>query len=142
MEKVKKLLENTALKATPQRLSILKEIIKSGHIDLDSIYKNLSKSFPSMSLATVYKNIHTLKKHHLIKELSIENEKSKYEIAAQKEHSHFVCTQCGSVIDVEVDKKDLLAQVENNANNFDVQSCDVYFYGVCEKCKNSAKRSN
>ncbi len=140
MEAIKKLLEHTQLKVTPQRLAILKEISKYGHIDLDSIYKNLSKAFPSMSLATVYKNLHILKEEKVIKELNIDNAKNKYEIAAQPKHHHFVCKQCGQVTDIFLDMSQIEEQVRNNG--FDVDHCEVYCYGVCDKCREKKKNSN
>jgi len=137
MENVKDFLKNTPLKATPQRLAILKEIQEAGHIDLDSIYKNLSESFPSMSLATVYKNIHMLKKYGVIRELTISGAKSKYEIAYQKPHHHLICKVCGSVMDVEVDTSFLKQQLKN-LKGFDVSNCDIYCYGICEECKHKS----
>ncbi len=138
MEKIKKLLEGTPLKATPQRLAILKEIAKFGHIDLDSIYKNLSRTFPSMSLATVYKNLHTLKEHGVIKELNINEIKNKYEIAAQKKHHHLVCKVCGEVTDIFLDTTQIAEQTKS-LEGFDVDYCEVFCYGVCSKCKEKEK---
>ncbi len=135
MENIKDLLKDTPLKATPQRLAILSEIMKAGHIDLDSIYKNLSGSFPSMSLATVYKNIHTLKKYGVIKELAISGSKSKYEIAMQKPHHHLICKICGNVIDIEVDTSFLKKQLKD-LKDFEISQCDIYCYGICSKCMN------
>lgn len=135
MEYVKELLKDTPLKATPQRLAILKEIYEAGHIDLESIYKNLSNSFPSMSLATVYKNIHTLKKYGVIKELAISGSKSKYEIAKQKPHHHLICKVCGNVIDIDIDTSFLKKQLKD-LKDFEVTNCDIYCYGICSRCKN------
>ncbi len=138
MENIKEFLRNTPLKATPQRLAILKEIQEAGHIDLDSIYKNLSESFPSMSLATVYKNIHMLKQYGVIRELTISGAKSKYEIAYQKPHHHLICKVCGKVMDIEVDTNFLKQQLKN-LKDFDVSNCDIYCYGVCEDCKHKSR---
>ena len=135
MEYVKELLKDTPLKATPQRLAILKEIYEAGHIDLESIYKNLSNSFPSMSLATVYKNIHTLKKYGVIKELAISGSKSKYEIAKQKPHHHLICKVCGNVIDIDIDTSFLKRQLKD-LKDFEITNCDIYCYGICSRCKN------
>ncbi len=134
MEKIRKLMEHAPLKATPQRLAILKEIEEAGHIDLDTIYKNISRNFPSMSLATVYKNLHLLKEHGIIKELSIEGKKSKYEIAAQPKHHHLVCKVCGEITDIFIDTDQIDAQIKQ-LEGFDVEHCEIYCYGICSKCK-------
>ncbi len=56
-----KILKENHLKITPQRLAILKEIQKFGHISIDEIYENVKESNPSMSLATIYKNLASIK---------------------------------------------------------------------------------
>lgn len=137
MENVKDFLKETPLKATPQRLAILKEIYEAGHIDLETIYKHLSDTFPSMSLATVYKNIHILKKYGVIKELAITGAKSKYELALQKPHQHLICKVCGSVIDIDVDTSFLKQQLKD-LKGFEISNCDIYCYGICSNCKNKS----
>ncbi len=141
MEKIRELLENTPLKATPQRLAILKEIHQAGHIDLESIYKNISKTFPSMSLATVYKNLHLLKEYGVIKELSLKDRKNKYEIAAQPKHHHLICKVCGEVVDVFLNTESLDSQIKN-LEGFSVEHCEVYCYGICEKCKQKMENNS
>ena len=51
------LLQSSELKATFQRINILENISKYGHISIDDIYAEVIKIHPSLSLATVYKNI-------------------------------------------------------------------------------------
>ena len=41
-----KILKDNHLKITPQRLAILKEIQKFGHISIDEIYENIKESNP------------------------------------------------------------------------------------------------
>jgi len=51
------LLKENDLKATIQRTSILQSIDKAGHINIDDIYEDVKKQYPTLSLATIYKNI-------------------------------------------------------------------------------------
>ena len=41
MQHYKEILDKSTLKATPQRLAILKELEKSGHANIDEIYENV-----------------------------------------------------------------------------------------------------
>lgn len=50
-----KILKQNNLKITPQRMAILKEIEKNGHISIEEIYENIKETHPSMSLATIYR---------------------------------------------------------------------------------------
>ena len=82
--------------------------------------------------------MHTLKEYGIIKELNIDNLKNKYEIAAQKKHHHLVCKVCGDVIDVFLDTTQIAEQTQQ-LEGFDVDYCEVFCYGVCNKCKEKQK---
>ena len=51
------LLKENDLKATFQRINILDVIDKHGHMSVENIYDEIIKVHPSISLATIYKNI-------------------------------------------------------------------------------------
>ena len=130
MQNLAKLLNNTSLKSTPQRLAILQTIDKHGHVSIDDIYNEIKPTFPSISLATIYKNINTLKEANILSEIHPQNTKSKYEITKQP-HGHFVCKKCGEVYDFDI---------QNSCNPSldvidDIETSEVYLYGVCKKCK-------
>jgi len=130
MEKLTTLLQQSSLKSTPQRLAILKTIDKYGHICIEDIYNELKSTFPSMSLATIYKNINTLKDENILSEINIQNAKPKYEIKKHS-HGHFICKNCGSIYDFEL---------QNSCNPHlneisKIEDSEVYLYGICKKCK-------
>ena len=54
------LLKNRGLKATPQRLSVLKILDSHTHPTIDELYEEICAENPSVSLATVYKNLNML----------------------------------------------------------------------------------
>ncbi len=125
------LLNKNQLKATPQRIAIIKEIMKAGHIDIHELHKRLILYFPSISLATVYKNIDTLLESSIIKELNVAHQKKKYELL-QSSHAHMVCTVCGKITDVQINTDCIVEQIKDK--KFHYHSCDVYFYGICDEC--------
>jgi Fur family transcriptional regulator, peroxide stress response regulator len=71
MYDVIQLLKDKELKATPQRISVLKELGRKTHPTMDDLYEALKKDNPSMSLATVYKNISTLKEKGVVIEVNV-----------------------------------------------------------------------
>ena len=74
------LLKSKELKATPQRLSVLKELEKKNHPTIEQLYEALREDNPSMSLATVYKNIATLKEKGVVIEVNVSDGKMRYDI--------------------------------------------------------------
>ena len=74
------LLKDYDLKVTPQRVAIVEELYTNGHMNIDEIYKKLIQRFPSVSLATIYKNINSMVERVFLSEVKIPNEKSVYEL--------------------------------------------------------------
>ena len=109
------LLKTKELKATPQRISVLKELGKKTHPTIDDLYNALKKENPSMSLATVYKNLATLKEKGVVIEVNTAEGKMRYDIYS-KPHIHLVCQQCGAIEDAEYDQSlfEYQAILENN----------------------------
>ena len=71
------LLKENDLKATIQRTSILQSIDSAGHINIDDIYEDVKKQYPTLSLATIYKNIIMMQDSNVIIEVPMNGEKSK-----------------------------------------------------------------
>ena len=129
MKNLKNLLEESNLKTTPQRLAILKELDNKGHASIEEIYETIKEMFPSISLATIYKNINALKEEGIISEICL-HQKPKFEI--QKEsHAHFVCKKCGNVKDIPFD--DIMKN--DFSKKYPEAQKELYIYGICNKCK-------
>ena len=119
-------------KVTPQRLALVEELHREGHIDIDSLYENIKKKFPSISLATLYKNINSMLESLLVKEIKISGQKSKYELT-KAEHAHIICQKCGKLEDIVIDTKALVADVEHNSH-YAITESTLQFFGVCPAC--------
>ncbi len=126
MKNLKSLLDNSSLKTTPQRLAILKEIDKKGHANIDEIYEEIKELFPTISLATIYKNINALKEEGIITEICI-HDKSKYELKKEM-HAHFICKECLKIKDIPFPTiEGFYPELEK----------ELYVYGVCVDCKDA-----
>ncbi len=129
----KEKLRNGGLKATPQRLIILEVIKNYGHIDIEEICSRVQKVLPSISVATIYKNLKTLMEAGIVEEVDLKNFKPLYEIK-ENEHIHLVCKNCKSIKDIFFSKNELQKTFENIVNK-DIDDIDVIIYYNCEKCQ-------
>jgi len=129
MKNLKSLLENSSLKITPQRLAILKELQTKGHASIEEIYTSIKEIFPTISLATIYKNITAMQEENIISEITL-FEKSKFEIK-KAPHAHFICKKCGLVKDIPLEEliKDEVDKKYPNSQK------ELYIYGICKECK-------
>ena len=129
------LLKESGLKATFQRMNMLDSIQKHGHMSIDTIYEEVVKAHPSLSLATVYKNIILMVENGVLVEVPIEGQKAKYEIC-KVNHIHLVCTECGEVEDRPHNvSADALFSSMTKEENFSLSKQQINLYGVCAHCK-------
>ena len=129
------LLKSFGLKATPQRIEILTAIESMGHANIDEIYEFAKKNNPTMSLATVYKNVTALVDKSILKEVSLNNFKSKYETTKEK-HAHLVCRKCGNVKDISLNNNILVdSKIISKKEKFNAQEVELNIYGICNSCK-------
>ena len=128
------LLKTNDLKATIQRTSILKSIDTAGHINIDDIYEDVKEQYPTLSLATIYKNIIMMQESNVIVEVPMNGEKSKYELK-KEEHMHLICEACGEIKDTKIPttNKELLV-----VENFQIKASQINLYGLCQKCQSKA----
>ena len=126
------LLKNHDLKVTPQRLLIVESLYTKGHINIDDLYTLLKETFKTISLATVYKNIHIMSDKKLIQEVKIPNEKNVYELI-KDEHSHLVCIKCHSITDITLDTQKLV-QEASKLSKFQINNSAIVLNGICKEC--------
>lgn len=126
------LLKEYNLKVTPQRVAIVEELYMNGHMNIDDLYRRLLAKFPSISLATIYKNVNAMIEKVFLNEVKIPNSKSVYELV-KEEHSHLVCSSCGRIEDLELDVSSLVEEA-TTLKNYTVKQSSVVFTGLCPHC--------
>lgn len=128
------LLKHHRLKATPQRLAIVQLMHHAGHISIEDLYSEVKKRFSSISLATLYKNIHTMLDVSLIREVKIPGQKTKYEIAKEA-HAHVLCRSCNHIKDIPLETSSLLKKSVDMAENYKIEEISVVLSGLCPECQ-------
>ncbi len=107
-------LKNRGLKATPQRVAVLKELGKKTHPTMEEMYSGIREENPTISLATVYKNVNLLKEQGIVIEINMPNGKMRYDYLARP-HIHLVCKSCGCIEDLDYDEN--LMNFQNTLEN-------------------------
>jgi Fur family ferric uptake transcriptional regulator len=125
-----------ATPVTPQRRLLLSVIRDAGkHLDAKELYRRASERDPSISLATVYRNLRLFREQGLIDGRHLGQAHCYYEMKRLGEHQHLVCEACGQVIEFESPLiRKLVAEVQRK-NNFSVTKVELYLEGHCHKCK-------
>lgn len=122
-------------KLTPQRLAIVKILAQSkGHPNIERIHEQLKKDYPTMSLATVYRNVMILKSLGEVLELGFPDGSNRYDGNKPYPHPHVICSVCKKIIDPKLDTlKDMTEEVAKETG-FKILTHRLDFFGICSDC--------
>ena len=122
-----------SIKLTPQRLAIMECLEgNTSHPSAAEIYSVVSEKYPTMSFATVYNTLQTLREKGRVMELSIDSGKMRFD-SNTKPHHHLICVQCKNITDVH--RKFALNLPEGERCDYEIIGNHVDFYGICPGCK-------
>ena len=126
------------LKHSRQRDSIMEFLSqRKDHPTADTVYMNVRKTFPNISLGTVYRNLTLLADIGEISRIRVGDGVDHFD-ADTSPHYHFICKECGSVIDLDMEDMTEINQAANQ--NFDgtIEGHITYFYGKCGNCSSKS----
>lgn len=120
---------------TIQRALVLEAVNKLRcHATADEVYDEIAKAHPTISRATVYRNLNLLSDLGEIRRLEIPGSADRFDHIA-REHCHVKCGVCGRVFDVDMEFVTGLEGRIRDAHGFDFTGYDILFHGVCPECK-------
>ena len=131
---IEKLREN-GHKITPQRIAIAGILAESeNHPTVESIHDRIKKDFPTMSIATVYKNIVLMKSLGQVLELGFPDGSNRYDGNNPIPHPHVICIKCKRIVDPDLDSLDQMKREVASETNFTILHHRLDFFGICSNC--------
>jgi Fur family peroxide stress response transcriptional regulator len=122
------------LAVTHQRVVIYQALMAKGHHPSpEEIYRRVRRQIPSISLATVYKNIRTFIDHGLLREASPHHGCARLEVNLEPHH-HLVCLRCKAIVDLAEEAVEPVRLRSRPPAGFRVERCSVEVQGICDKC--------
>lgn len=140
-KELKQVLRDHELKATSQRIALLKLLNNTNeHFDADEIYIELRKLQKSVSRATVYRSLESLVENELVSKLDFGEGRMRYERIQNRDehHDHLICESCGKVIEffnLEMEAQQLATCEEHD---FSPNSHTMHIFGTCSECKSQS----
>jgi len=121
---------------TPQSVAIARILAASaGHPSVEQIYERVRESFPTTSIATVYKTVHLLKDMGEVLELEFGDSVHRYDGHRPQPHPHLVCVGCGSILDLDGAALDALPERAAVETGYRILSHRLDLYGLCPRCQ-------
>lgn len=123
-----------ALKYSRQREEIKNFLLtRKDHPTADVVYLNVRKQYPNISLGTVYRNLTLLADIGEIARIRVGDGIDHFD-ADTSLHYHFICNECGSVIDLEMEDIHSILEIAGKHFGGQIDGHVTYFYGTCEDC--------
>ena len=128
---------------TFQRQAIYEAIADSReHPTPELIYEQVRVRIPSISLATVYKNVKTFLDSGVLKEVTLHHGSVRLE-SNMTPHHHVVCSSCKAIFDLEESAVEpvQLPRIGLPAG-FSIEQSRVEFVGVCKSCQTARRKTS
>lgn len=103
------------------------------HPSVQMLYEDLKLAYPTMGIATVYRNLSSLVENGLLTSIMTKDNVTHYDYN-RDDHCHLVCTKCNAIIDV-TNEEVFANHAIIDDYKFTLMKQDVILYGICQKCK-------
>ncbi len=131
-EAIKKSLEGSGLRCTPQRFAVMAFLMhRMGHPTAAEIFKAVNRADPRCSRATTYNNLRDLVRAGLVREVAVEGRAARFDAQGVRHH-HFICDRCGNVEDM--DWYNVPRPARGSLGKRTLRQCEVILRGLCAKC--------
>lgn len=130
-----------ATRNTIQR-SLVLEAVRSLHDHPTStdVYEVVRSKHPTISRATVYRNLGMLADRGDILRVRVPDAADRYDFFNEP-HYHAKCRACGRVVDVDMPYESDIAQKVTDAHGFSIEGYEIIFDGICRECQRKAELS-
>lgn len=115
--------------AIKEYLSLTKD-----HPTADTIYIDIRKTYPNISLGTVYRNLNLLVERGEVLKITGMDGSDRYDGNSQ-DHYHFLCNSCHRIIDIDMESIDHINETANMNFPGKIEGHVTYFFGKCHECK-------
>jgi len=127
--------KEAGLVGTHQRMVIYRVLAQSAdHPSPELVYERVSREIPSISKATVYKNIHTFIEAGMLREVSELHQTNRLDANLERHH-HLICTRCKRVVDYQDEQLNNTRASELEPLGFRLFEYRVEARGLCPACR-------
>ena len=128
-----------ARKYSKKREAILEALKNTKeHPSAEMLYARLKPEYPDLSLGTVYRNLAIFIRDGAAVSVGTVAGQERYD-ADTRPHAHFICSECGRVLDVCCPCLSALDREVEKETGGEVIGHSLSFSGVCYDCLNGQK---
>ncbi len=136
LQEIQKYLLKNHIKPSFPRLKVFEYLAtNASHPTVDDIYRALVVEIPTLSKTTIYNTLDLFLRANVIRAVTIDGNELRYDVDIT-DHGHFKCERCNSIYEFDIDPDALSA---SDLDGFEVRERNVYYRGICPKCRAEEK---
>lgn len=134
-------LRRCGYRVTPQRELVLDAIKELGHATPEDICGRIQRTVGGVNLSTVYRSLEVLEKVELVSHAHLHHGSPTYHLAAEADHLHLVCRDCGAVVEVAPRAADTMIETLDDELGFATDVRHLTVFGRCRDCRAADRRA-
>ena len=120
------------MRNTIQKNLIRNAVIALDHPTAEDVYQALHNNNPSISRATVYRNLNTMEQNGELRRVIIPDGADIFD-KTTRQHYHVKCTNCGAVADINFN----FPPTSSAISDYEITGHELVFLGKCPNCKDN-----
>jgi Fur family ferric uptake transcriptional regulator len=125
-------------RVTPQRQLVLAAVTRLEHATPEEIWAEVQQTASGVNISTIYRTLELLEQLGLVTHTHLGHGAPRYHLAAEAEHVHLVCSQCGRVTQVNPGAVDPLVGALAGTYGFATDVGHLTVFGRCASCQAAA----
>ena len=131
-------LRASGYRVTPQRQLVLEAVTKLNHASPEEIFAEVHQRARGVNVSTIYRTLELLEQLGLVTHTHLGHGAPRYHLAAEAEHVHLVCTECGRITQVPPEAVAPLVSALAEDYGFQTDVGHLTVFGRCESCRDGA----
>jgi Fur family ferric uptake transcriptional regulator len=122
-------------RVTPQRQLVLEAVTKLDHATPEEIFADVHQRARGVNVSTIYRTLELLEQLGLVTHTHLGHGAPRYHLAADADHVHLVCSECGRIIQVEPEVVRPLIKALEDEQGFETDVGHLTVFGKCAECR-------
>jgi Fur family transcriptional regulator, ferric uptake regulator len=132
-------LRASGYRVTPQRQLVLEAVTKLNHASPEEICAEVNQTARGVNVSTVYRTLERLEHLGLVTHTHLGHGAPSYHLAAQAQHVHLVCRECGRVTELPPEAARPLVTALDEEHGFETDVRHLTVFGTCRDCRGHAR---
>ena len=128
-------LQASGYRVTPQRQLVLEAVTKLHHASPEKIFAEVHQKARGVNVSTIYRTLELLEQLGLVTHTHLGHGAPRYHLAAEAQHVHLVCRDCGRVTELAPEAAYPLVRVLDEEHGFETDVGHLTVFGTCRDCR-------